>query len=156
MVIQVQVQVCVCVYMNVCVNMSTSSSSSTCSFEPEGSFNTSYTTWSPKREGEWTNILLNLILDQYTKPPEDVATTANVLDMFKFKKEAKMLRCKLVLCYYNTFTTYILVMRVKAVSGVVTWQPSWNVYETDGYQTVCSHWSSIDALFWPWQFLLGC
>ena len=30
-------------------------------------------------------------------------------------------------------------MRVKAVSGVVTWQPLWNVYETDGHQTVCSH-----------------
>ena len=51
-----------------------------------------------KLTGYEQNILLNLILDQYTKPPEDVATTANVLDMSGCKKEAKMLRCKLVLC----------------------------------------------------------
>ena len=43
-------------------------------------------------------MLLNLILDQYTKPPEDVATTADWLDTFECKKEAKMLRCKLVFC----------------------------------------------------------
>ena len=41
-------------------------------------------------------MLLNLILDQYTKPPEDVATTADVLDTYEWKKEAKMMRCKLV------------------------------------------------------------
>ena len=50
-----------------------------------------------KWKGDPQNILLNLILDQYTKPPEDVATIADVLDMSGCKKEAKMLRCKLVL-----------------------------------------------------------
>ena len=39
-------------------------------------------------------MLFDLILDQYTKPSEDVATTANVLDMFECKKEAEMLKCK--------------------------------------------------------------
>ena len=42
--------------------------------------------------------LLHVILDQCTKPSEDVATTADVLDMFGYKKEADMLRCKLCLC----------------------------------------------------------
>ena len=50
-----------------------------------------------KLRGRAQNMLLNLILGQYTKPPEDVATIADVLDMSGCKKEAKMLRCKLVL-----------------------------------------------------------
>ena len=44
------------------------------------------------------NKLLNLIFDQCRKSSEDVATTADALDMFGCKKEADMLRCKLVLC----------------------------------------------------------
>ena len=50
-----------------------------------------------KWKGDAQSILVNLILDQHTKPPEDVTTTADVLDMSGCKKEAKMLRCKLVL-----------------------------------------------------------
>ena len=42
-------------------------------------------------------MLLNLILDNSKKSPEDVATTAVVLDTFGCKKEAAMLKCKLVL-----------------------------------------------------------
>ena len=53
-----------------------------------------------KWKGDPQNILLNLILDQYTKPPEDVVKTADVLDTFECKKAAKMLRCKLV-CLHN-------------------------------------------------------
>ena len=49
-----------------------------------------------KLRGRAQNMLLNLILVQYTKPPEDVAMTADVLNTFECKKEAKMLRRKLV------------------------------------------------------------
>ena len=51
-----------------------------------------------KWKGDAQSMLLDLILDQYTKSPEDVAMTADVLGMFGCKKEAKMLICMLVLC----------------------------------------------------------
>ena len=38
---------------------------------------------------------LDLIFDLFTRPSEDVATTADVLDMVGWKEEAEMLRCKL-------------------------------------------------------------
>lgn len=38
--------------------------------------------------------LFGMILDQCTKTSEDVATTADVLDILECKKEAEMLRCK--------------------------------------------------------------
>ena len=41
---------------------------------------------------------LDLIFDLCTRPSEDVATAADVLDMVGWKKEAEMLRGKLVLC----------------------------------------------------------
>ena len=44
------------------------------------------------------NMLLDLIFDLCTRPSEDVATTADVLDMVGWKKEAEMLRGKLGLC----------------------------------------------------------
>ena len=44
------------------------------------------------------NMHLDLIFDQCTRPSEDVATTADVLDMVGWKKEAEMLRGKLGLC----------------------------------------------------------
>lgn len=44
------------------------------------------------------HMLVNLILDQYRKPTEDVETVANVLDVFGCKKESEMLRSKLSLC----------------------------------------------------------
>ena len=40
-------------------------------------------------------MLCHIILDQCSKPSEDVATTADVLDMCGCKKEADMLRCRL-------------------------------------------------------------
>ena len=43
-------------------------------------------------------MFFRVILDQCTKPSEDVATTADVLDMFECKKEADMLRCELGMC----------------------------------------------------------
>ena len=44
-------------------------------------------------------MLLNLILDYSKKSPEDVATTAEVLETFGCKKEAAMLKCKLVFVF---------------------------------------------------------
>ena len=44
------------------------------------------------------NMLLNLIFDLCTRPSEDVATTADELDMVGWKNEAVMLRGKLGLC----------------------------------------------------------
>ena len=46
------------------------------------------------------HMLLNLIFDHSKKSPEDVAKTADVLDTFGCKKEAAMLRGKLVLIVY--------------------------------------------------------
>ena len=48
---------------------------------------------------------LDLIFDQCTRPSEDVATTADVLDMVGWKKEAEMLRgrfglCRQLICVY--------------------------------------------------------
>ena len=51
-----------------------------------------------KRRGNAQELLLYIILDQCTKPSEDVTTTADVLDTFGCKKEADMLRCTLGLC----------------------------------------------------------
>ena len=52
-----------------------------------------------KRRGDDAQeVLCHIILDQCTKPSEDVATTADVLDTVGCKKEADMLRCKLGLC----------------------------------------------------------
>ena len=48
-----------------------------------------------KRKVNAKKKLFHLILDQYTKPSENLATTADVLDMYGCKKEADMLRCKL-------------------------------------------------------------
>ena len=48
-----------------------------------------------KWKGSAGNIIHCLILDQCTKPSEDVATTADMLDEFECKKEAEMLRGKL-------------------------------------------------------------
>ena len=44
------------------------------------------------------NMHLDLIFDLCTRPSEDVATTADVLDMVGWIKEAEMLRGKLGLC----------------------------------------------------------
>ena len=44
------------------------------------------------------NMLLDLIFDLCTRPSEDVATVADVLDMVGWKNEAEMLRGKLGLC----------------------------------------------------------
>ena len=38
---------------------------------------------------------LDLIFDLRTRPSEDVATAADVLDMVGWKEEAEMFRCKL-------------------------------------------------------------
>ena len=43
--------------------------------------------------------LIDLILDHLEKSPEDVATTADVLDAYGCKKEAAMLKCKLVFVF---------------------------------------------------------
>ena len=51
-----------------------------------------------KWKGSAWNMLSNLIFDLCTRPTEDVATTADVLDMVGWKKEAEMLRGKLCLC----------------------------------------------------------
>ena len=51
-----------------------------------------WTEWSPQ------NMLLDLIFDLCTRPSEDVATAADVLDIVGWKKEAEMLRGKLGLC----------------------------------------------------------
>ena len=51
-----------------------------------------------KWEGSARDMLLGLIFDLCTRPSEDVATTADVLDMVGWKKEAEMLRRKLGLC----------------------------------------------------------
>ena len=44
------------------------------------------------------NMHLDFIFDLCTKPSEDIATAADVLDMVGWKKEAEMLRGKLGLC----------------------------------------------------------
>ena len=44
------------------------------------------------------NMLLDLVFDLCTRPSEDVATAADVLDMVGWKNEAVMLRGKLGLC----------------------------------------------------------
>ena len=44
------------------------------------------------------NMLLDIIFDLCTRPSEDVATTADVLDMVGWKNEAEMLKGKLGLC----------------------------------------------------------
>ena len=51
-----------------------------------------------KWTGSARNMLLDLIFDLFTRPSEDVATAADVLDMVGLKKEAEMLRGKLGLC----------------------------------------------------------
>ena len=51
-----------------------------------------------RRGDDAQEVLCHIILDQCTKPSEDVATTADVLDTVGYKKEAEMLRCKLGLC----------------------------------------------------------
>ena len=48
-----------------------------------------------ERRGNAQEVLCHIIFDQCTKPSEDVATTADVLDTVGCKKEADMLRCKL-------------------------------------------------------------
>ena len=45
-----------------------------------------------------SDVHLDLIFDLYARPSEDVATTADVLDMVGWKNEAEMLRGKLGLC----------------------------------------------------------
>ncbi len=45
-----------------------------------------------------SDVHLDLIFDLCTRPSEDVATTADVLDMVGWKNEAEMLRGKLGLC----------------------------------------------------------
>ena len=60
-----------------------------------------------KLKEETQYMLLNLILDHSRKSPEDVATTADVLDTFGCKKEAAMLKCKLNgACVYITKCSY--------------------------------------------------
>ena len=49
------------------------------------------------KRSSW-NMCLDLIFDLCTRPSEDVATAADVLDMVGWKKEAEMLRGKLGLC----------------------------------------------------------
>ena len=44
------------------------------------------------------NMLFDLVFDLCTRPSEDVATAADVLDMVGWKNEAVMLRGKLGLC----------------------------------------------------------
>ena len=51
-----------------------------------------------KWEGSAWNMHLDLIFDLCTRPSEDVATTADVLDMVGWKKEAEMLRGYMGLC----------------------------------------------------------
>ena len=45
-----------------------------------------------------SDVHLDLIFDLCTRPSEDIATTADVLDMVGWKNEAEMLRGKLGLC----------------------------------------------------------
>ena len=45
-----------------------------------------------------SDIHLDLVFDLCTRPSEDVATAADVLDMVGWKNEAVMLRGKLGLC----------------------------------------------------------
>ena len=49
-------------------------------------------------KGSAWNMRLDLIFDLCTRPSEDIATAADVLDMVGWKKEAEMLRGKLGLC----------------------------------------------------------
>ena len=51
-----------------------------------------------KWKGSAQSILLHLIFDLCTRPSEDIATMADVLDLVRWKKEAVMLRGKLGLC----------------------------------------------------------
>ena len=51
-----------------------------------------------ERRGDAQELLCRIILDQCTKPSEDVATTADVLDTVGYKKEAEVLRCEFSLC----------------------------------------------------------
>ena len=51
-----------------------------------------------KWKGSAQNMLLRLIFDLYTRPSEDIATMADVLDLVRWKKEAEMVRGKLSLC----------------------------------------------------------
>ena len=46
------------------------------------------------KKSAW-NMLLDLVFDLCTRPSEDVATTADELDMVGWKNEAEMLRGKL-------------------------------------------------------------
>ena len=48
--------------------------------------------------GSARKMRLDLIFDLCTRPSEDVATTADVLDMVGWKEKAEMLRGKLGLC----------------------------------------------------------
>ena len=45
-----------------------------------------------------SDMHLDLVFDLCTRPSEDVATAADVLDMVGWKNEAEMLRGKLGLC----------------------------------------------------------
>ena len=47
-----------------------------------------------KWKGSARNMLLGLIFDLCTRPSEDVANAADVLDMVGLEKEAKMLKGK--------------------------------------------------------------
>ena len=51
-----------------------------------------------KLKGSASDMLLDLIFDLCRRPSEDVAITADVLDMVGWIKEAEMLRGKLGLC----------------------------------------------------------
>ena len=51
-----------------------------------------------KWEGSAWSMRLDLIFDLCTRPSEDVATAADVLDMVGWKEKAEMLRGKLGLC----------------------------------------------------------
>ena len=51
-----------------------------------------------KSKGSALDMHLDFVFDLYTRPSEDVATAADVLDMVGWKKGAEMLRGKLGLC----------------------------------------------------------
>lgn len=66
-----------------------------------------------RMKGNARNILLDLLLDQYTKPPEDIAITADVLNSVGCKKEAEILTCK--------FDLYSLLMNLLELLTIKFW-----------------------------------
>ena len=95
-----------------------------------------------KMKKDAAHMLLKLIMGQSRKSPEDVATTADVLNTFGCKEEAAMLRGKLVL----VFMAIAQALCAFSCYCAVTVQMCMTRTQTLTHTTRCTHTMSCTAM----------